>query len=288
MKNIGFIGLGNMGKGMSLNLAKSNYNIYGYDLNDEVFSKLKHVNISKCSDIKTVILNSEIIVTMLPDGKAVELVWKELIQNIKHKQILIDCSTIDVETSLVVQDQAKCIGIETLDAPVSGGVIGAENGTLTFMIGGKLETLEKVNHIFEIMGNKIIHCGFNGAGQSAKICNNLLLASTMIAVGESFKLGENLGLNLNKLFEVLSTSSGSCWAINTYCPIKNVGPNTPADKNYEGGFSANLMHKDLGLAIEAINKTNISVDFARKTYSKFEKLTRDNNGNLDFSNVINF
>ena len=166
-------------------------------------------------------------------------------------------------------------------------MVGSNNGTLTFMIGGESKTFKKVENLFNIMGNKSILCGNNGAGQTAKICNNMLLASTMIAVGESFKLGKNLGLDLNKLFDVLSTSSGSCWAINTYCPIKNVGPESPSDNEFKGGFSTNLMKKDLTLAIEAAIASNTKISFGQQTLEKFVALVDKNEGHLDFSNIVN-
>ncbi len=287
MKNIGFIGLGNMGKGMAINLSKNNYVINGFDLNSEVFNELKKYNINQMKNLKELTENSDLIITMLPDGKAVLKVWDEILTYAKSSQILIDCSTIDVKTSLTVQKNAQKINIDTLDAPVSGGVIGADEGTLTFMIGGNKETLNNVIDLFDIMGKKSIHCGTYGAGQSAKICNNMLLASTMIAVGESFELGKNLGLDLHKLFEVLSTSSGSCWAINTYCPVKGVGPKSPSDNNYSGGFSTALMHKDLGLAVDAINQTKSKNYFGLKTFSKYDNLVKTGKGHFDFSNVIN-
>ena len=287
MIKIGFIGLGNMGKGMSVNLSKNNYIINGFDLNSEVFNELKKYNINQMKNIKELTEDSDYIITMLPDGKAVLKVWEEILMHAKSSQILIDCSTIDVKTSLVVQNNAHKINIKTLDAPVSGGVIGADEGTLTFMIGGDEKTLNNVKDLFDIMGNKSIHCGTYGAGQSAKICNNMLLASTMIAVGESFELGKNLGLDLNKLFEVLSTSSGSCWAINTYCPIKGIGPKSPSDNNYNGGFSTALMHKDLSLAVDAINQTNSKNNYGLSTFNKFDELVKAGKGHLDFSNVIN-
>ena len=287
MIKIGFIGLGNMGKGMSVNLSKNNYIINGFDLNSEVFNELKKYNINQMKNIKELVENSDYIITMLPDGKAVLKVWEEILMHAKSSQILVDCSTIDVKTSLLVQKNAQKLNIETLDAPVSGGVVGADEGTLTFMIGGNEKTLNNVKDLFDIMGKKSIHCGAYGAGQSAKICNNMLLASTMIAVGESFELGKNLGLDLNKLFEVLSTSSGSCWAINTYCPIKGIGPKSPSDNNYNGGFSTALMHKDLGLAVDAINQTNSKNNYGLSTFNRFDDLVKAGKGHLDFSNIIN-
>ena len=224
---------------------------------------------------------------MLPDGNAVEKVWSELIPNCKSGTVLVDCSTIDVKTSIKTQKNAKKNNLLTLDAPVSGGVIGADNGSLTFMVGGDENVYKEIKFLFDIMGNNSILCGNIGAGQSAKICNNLLLATTMIAVGESFSLGKNLGLDLNKLFDVISTSSGSCWAVNNYCPIKGVGPLTPSDNDFKGGFSGSLMHKDLGLAIDAARNSKTNLSYGIKTLEKFEDLINKKQGHLDFSNIIN-
>ena len=287
MKKIGFIGLGNMGKGMVENLLQNDLIVTGFDIKNEVFKNFSKYCPQKALDIKNLAINSEIIITMLPDGKAVKNVWSELIPLCKENTLLVDCSTIDVETSIQTQEKANKNKILTLDAPVSGGVIGADNGTLTFMVGGSKEVYNEFKYLFDIMGRNSILCGKSGAGQSAKICNNLLLASTMIAVGDSFKLGEKLGLDLNKLFEVISTSSGSCWAVNNYCPIKGIGPKTPSDNNYKGGFSGALMFKDLGLAIEAANKSKINLKYGNLTLEKFKELINNNQGHLDFSNIIN-
>ena len=287
MKKIGFIGLGNMGKGMSINLAKENHKIIGYDINHSTYDYFKDQNVLVAENLNSLMNESEIIITMLPDGSAVEKVWSEIINYSKPNQYLIDCSTIDVKTSIKMQMQAKKKGLFTLDAPVSGGVIGADQGTLTFMVGGNSDVYNDIKFLFEIMGKNSILCGEEGAGQSAKICNNMLLASTMIAVGESFKLGKNLGLDLDKLFEVISTSTGSCWAINQYCPIKGIGPNSPADRDYEGGFATALMYKDLGLAVDAAKETKTNINFGIQTFEKYKQVTKNNKGNLDFSNIIN-
>ena len=288
MKNIGFVGLGNMGKGMSINLSRENdLKIIGYDINPDCRITLQNERIEIVDNLKYLIENVDILITMLPDGKAVEIVWDELIKFAKPNQFLIDCSTIDVKTSISVQTKAMKKGSFTLDAPVSGGVIGADQGTLTFMVGGKSQTYNEMKFLFEIMGKNSILCGEEGSGQSAKICNNMLLASTMIAVGESFNLGKNLGLDLNKLFEVISTSTGSCWAVNSYCPIRGIGPISPADKNYEGGFATALMYKDLGLAVDAAAETDTNIHFGIQTYEKYKHVTENNKGNLDFSNIIN-
>ena len=287
MKKIGFIGLGNMGKGMSINLSKENLQIIGYDINNKTYDNLKNQNILIADNLNHLMNEAKIIITMLPDGLAVEKVWTEIIGFSKQGQYLIDCSTIDVKTSKLVQMNAKTKGLLTLDAPVSGGVIGADQGTLTFMVGGKSEIYDEMKFLFEIMGKNSILCGAEGSGQSAKICNNMLLASTMIAVGESFNLGKNLGLDLNKLFEVISTSTGSCWAINSYCPIKGIGPASPADKDYEGGFATALMYKDLGLAVDAATETKTKIIYGLQTYEKYKQVAENNKGNLDFSNIIN-
>lgn len=287
MNNIGFIGLGNMGKGMSINLSNNNLNVVAYDIDDEVFNNLPNNKILRVNNLEELTSQSDIVITMLPDGLAVKSVWEDLIKFSKPNQYFIDCSTIDVATSIQVQKNAQKKGVFTLDAPVSGGVIGANSGTLTFMIGGDKSVYNKMKYIFDAMGKKSILCGDIGSGQSAKMCNNMLLASTMIAVGESFKLGQNLGLDPSRLFEVLSTSSGSCWAINTYCPIKGVGPDSPSDKDYKGGFSSALMYKDLGLAIEAAKETNTVIDYGSQSYKKFKNLIERNKGDLDFSYIIN-
>lgn len=287
MRKIGFIGLGNMGKGMSINLSKENHEIIGYDINDNAYKNLHDSKILIADNLSQLISESEIIITMLPDGIAVKKVWSEIILFSRPGQYFVDCSTIDVKTSKSVQMQAREKGLLTLDAPVSGGVIGADQGTLTFMVGGATKTYNDMKFLFEIMGKNSILCGEEGSGQSAKICNNMLLASTMIAVGESFNLGKNLGLDLNKLFDVISTSTGSCWAINSYCPIKGIGPNSPADNNYEGGFATALMYKDLGLAVDAATETKSKINYGIQTYEKYKQVTENNKGNLDFSNIIN-
>ncbi len=288
MKKIGFIGLGNMGKGMAINLSKNGLDVFGYDINEKSFLELTKHNIKKCRDIKSLVEKTEIIITMLPDGKIVKTVWDEITNYHPKNKIVIDCSTIDLKTSIKIQSFANKNNIQTLDAPVSGGVMGADKGSLTFMVGGEQKTYDKVKFLFDIMGKNSILCGDLGAGQSIKMCNNMLLAITMTGVGESIKLAQNLNLDLTKFYEVLSTSSASCWAINNYFPIKGIGPISPADNNFNGGFSAKLMLKDLSLAIEAAESTKTEIKFGKKSKIIFENFVKNHKGDLDFSNIINY
>ena len=288
MKKIGFIGLGNMGSKMVVNLLKANYSVIGYDIDEEFVDKLVPNGLKKVSNLHEFPDDIDIVITMLPNGDVVKKVYKNIIDKLKPNTLLTDCSTIDVNTAKDLHK--KCIdkNLLSLDAPVSGGVGGAENGTLTFMVGGNEKSYSLMLPLFEVMGKKSVLCGPASSGQAAKACNNMLLATTMIAVGESFNLGSNLGLDPKKLFEILSTSTGSCWAINTYCPIQDVGPNSPADNNFQPGFSANLMLKDLTIALKAIKASNTLAPFGTKTKENFKKMINNNKGDLDFSAIVNF
>ena len=283
MKKISFIGLGNMGYEMAVNLANAKYEVTGYDIVKNKYEKLKGKNVKCVNSIEEVIEKPDIIISMLPDGKIVKTVWEEIIANLNNQPIAIDCSTIDIENARFFHNLANKKNISALDAPVSGGVVGAKNGTLTFMVGGKEKDYNEAKPLFDVMGNKSVLCGLASSGQAVKICNNMLLAVTMVGVSESFNLAENLKIDLNKLFDVVSTSSGSCWAVNNYCPVKNVGPLSPVDNDFKAGFSAKLMHKDLSLAISAAKNNNAKVDFTRQTLEIFSKIVENNNGEKDFS-----
>lgn len=287
MNKIGFIGLGNMGSKMVINLLKAHYDVTGYDLITKSIDKLVPYGLKKVTDLNNIPSNIDVLITMLPNGEIVEKVYDNIINNFKSNMLFVDCSTINVDQAKKLHKRCEKNNILSLDAPVSGGVIGAEKGTLTFMVGGTDKAFERMVPLFDIMGNKSVLCGPASSGQAAKACNNMLLATTMIAVGEAFSLGRNLGLNSEKLFEILSTSSGSCWAINNYCPIKNVGPQSPADEDYKPGFSAKLMLKDLSIAIEAAEDTNTPVTFGSKAKEKFNIMVNDKKGELDFSAIIN-
>jgi 3-hydroxyisobutyrate dehydrogenase len=288
MKKVGFIGLGNMGSKMVINLLKANYKVIGYDVDQKSIDALIPFGLKKASKLENMSDDIDIIITMLPNGKIVEEVYDSIIDNFKQNTLFVDCSTIDIDKAKSLQKKCNKHNLLSLDAPVSGGVVGAENGTLTFMVGGSDEAYNLMLPLFNIMGNKSVLCGLSGSGQAAKTCNNMLLAITMIGVGEAFNLGSDLGLDANKLFQILSTSSASCWSINNYCPIKNVGPKSPADNNYQPGFSANLMLKDLTIALEAIEKTKTSAPFGRMAKENFEVMVNDQKSILDFSAIINF
>ena len=288
MKKIGFVGLGNMGARMVRNLLKANYKVIGYDINEEFVKELLPKGLKKASDLNDISKDTDIIITMLPNGEIVEKVLDSIISNLKPGTLITDCSTIDVDKAKILHKKCEDKKLLSLDAPVSGGVGGAENGTLTFMVGGTQDAYEIMLPLFEIMGKKSLLCGSYGTGQATKACNNMLLATTMIGVGEAFNLGKNLGLDPQKLFEILSTSTGSCWAINSYCPIKGVGPESPADNNFQPGFSASLMLKDLTIALKSIDATNTSAPFGTKAQENFRNMVNQKKGDLDFSAITKF
>ena len=287
MKNVGFIGLGNMGFFMSKNLACNDFEVEGYDINQDVFLKLKEFNIKQKNSIEEICERKDVIITMLPNGKVVNEVWSLLLKSLKPGTLLVDCSTIDIETTKVLHGMAKDREVLSLDAPVSGGTIGAEKGTLTFMVGGKEDAYNQMRPLFDVMGNKSILCGEAASGQATKMCNNLVLAITMFGLGEAIKLANSQSLNMEKFYEVLSTSTASCWALNNYTPIKGVGAQSPADNDFKPGFSSQLMLKDLSLALSAANNSNINLDFGNRILEKFKKHVNDKKGHLDFSDIIN-
>ena len=280
---IGFIGLGNMGMPMARNLIAEGHEVTGFDL---IQKSDPLVQISKL--LSETVSGKEVIITMLPDGSSLLAVYSDILDELQSEAILIDCSTVDVISAKKAAGMANEKGLKALDAPVSGGIGGAENGTLTFMVGGDIAAFERVTPLFNIMGQKAVLCGESGAGQSVKICNNMILGVSMIAVCEAFVMADNLGLDRSKMFDVVSTASGSCWAINTYCPVPNVGPNTPADNNYIPGFSADLMLKDLGLAKTAAEETNSFTPLGKEAYALYENFFSKGGKGKDFSAILNF
>ena len=284
---IGFIGLGNMGAPMVKRLVASGHDITGYDVMESAMATLSEVKMSFSKDILTAAREQEVVITMLPNGEALIKVVEAIIPVMSKGSCFIDCSTVDINTTRQVATLLKNAAIHVLDAPVSGGVGGAEAGTLTFMVGGSEDSFAIGNPLFKIMGKRVIHCGADGAGQAAKICNNMILGVTMIATCEAFALADDLALDRQKLFDVVSTSSGNSWSMSTYCPASGVGPESPSDNDYLPGFSASLMLKDLMLSQEAatIHGTPTRTgQLALELYQDFVESSKG--GALDFSAIL--
>lgn len=287
-ETIAFIGLGNMGGPMAANLVKAGFAVRGFDLAAASLKTAAGNGVTICKTSAEAVGHADVVVTMLPAGKHVISVWTELLDVIKAGTLLIDCSTIDVESARKAHALADASGCSSLDAPVSGGTGGAAAGTLTFMVGGTEQAFARGEPILQAMGKRIVHCGGDGAGQAAKICNNMILGITMAGVGEAFVLAEKLGLSHQALFDVASTSSGQCWSLTTYCPVPGPVPTSPANDDYKPGFAAALMLKDLKLAQEAALSSGASTPLgaqAAQLYGLFEKL---GHGGEDFSAIIRF
>lgn len=286
MATIAFIGLGNMGGPMAANLVKAGHAVKGFDLSAEILKTAAASGVSPATSIKDAVAGAETVVTMLPKGVHVLSVWSELVSAAKAGTLLIDCSTIDVASARKAHELAAGANCLSLDAPVSGGTGGASAGTLTFMAGGSDDAFARAKPVLEAMGKKIVHCGGNGAGQAAKICNNMILGISMIGVCEAFALGEKLGLSHQALFDVASTSSGQCWSINTYCPVPGPVPTSPANNDYKPGFAAALMLKDLKLAQEAALAAGAATPLGAEAAQLFDLFDKQGHGGRDFSAII--
>jgi 3-hydroxyisobutyrate dehydrogenase len=291
MARIGFVGLGNMGLPMAQNLLKAGHQVEGVDVNAAAVAKLVAAGGAGVETAKTAAARADVVITMLPSGKEVREVYLGLsgiIANANAGTLLIDCSTIDVETARAVAGAAEQKGLLMLDAPVSGGVGGASAATLTFMVGGSAQAFTRAESILQKMGKTIVHAGGAGNGQAAKICNNMILGVSMIAVSEAFVLAEKLGLDHQKLFDISSKSSGQCWSMTTYCPVPGPVPTSPANRDYQAGFTAAMMLKDLKLSQEAAKaagaKTQLGADAAR-IYSAY---VESGEAGRDFSGIIRF
>ena len=291
MARIGFIGLGNMGLPMALNLIKAGHQVEGVDLNPAAIEKLKAAGGGNAEFAKVAASRCDVVITMLPAGKHVREVYLGagcIVENANPGTLLIDCSTIDVETAREVAASAEARGLLMLDAPVSGGVGGAAGGTLTFMVGGSTQAFTRAQTILDKMGKTIVHAGGAGNGQAAKICNNMILGISMIAVSEAFVLAEKLGLDHQKLFDISSKSSGQCWSMTTYCPVPGPVATSPANRDYQPGFTAAMMLKDLRLAQDAAKaagaKTELGAD-AERIYSVYAS---SGEAERDFSGIIRF
>lgn len=279
---IAFIGLGNMGGPMARNLAAAGHQVTGFDTHapmpDGVLGAISAVGAVK---------EAEVVITMLPNGAILRAVAADVIPAMKKGAVLCDCSTVDVESTRAVADQAAKAGLLAIDAPVSGGVGGAAGGTLTFMAGGTDQAFAIVTPLFDIMGQKAVHCGASGAGQAAKICNNMILGVTMIATCEAFALADKLGLDRQKMFDVVSTSSGYSWSMNAYCPAPGVGPKSPADNDYKPGFAAELMLKDLRLSQQAAAGVDADTPMGQLAALLYETFVEQEDGRgMDFSAML--
>jgi 3-hydroxyisobutyrate dehydrogenase len=283
---IAFIGLGNMGGGMAANLVKAEHEVRAFDLSQAALAAAREAGCQTFATAKEACVGAEAVVSMLPNGAIVKQVyWDDVIGHAPAGAILLDCSTIDVATAREVISVTKQHGYQMVDAPVSGGIAAANGGTLTFMVGGTAEAFARAQPILAAMGKAVIHAGDAGNGQAAKICNNMLLAIHMIGTCEAFAMAEKLGLDAQTFYDISSVSSGQNWSMTSYCPVPGVGPVTPADNGYQGGFAAGLMLKDLKLAMEAAQAAGAKVelgDHARAIYEAFAKDDAD----TDFSGII--
>lgn len=286
MAKIGFIGLGNMGLPMAANLVKAGHDVTGFDMVPAALEAAKAAGVSIARSAAQAAGGNEIVVTMLPNGEIVRAVFADIVPACAKGAVIIDSSTIDVSSARAAHELAAAAGLPCVDAPVSGGVGGAEAGTLTFMVGGSSQAFDKAKPALEVMGGKIVHCGGAGAGQSAKICNNMLLAVSMLGACEAFALAQKLGLSQQALFDVVSTSSGSCWSVNTYCPVPGVGPKSPSDNDYKPGFAASLMLKDLLLSQQAAGETGQNTPMGRRASQLYQAFVDAGHGGTDFSGVI--
>ncbi len=286
MTGIGFIGLGNMGLPMATNLVKAGHGVTGFDTNARAMEAAAASGVVAAKSAGEAVDNADIVITMLPNGEIVRSVFDEIIPACQKDAVIVDSSTIDVTSAKTVHEMARAEGLLCLDAPVSGGVAGAQAGTLTFMIGGSVDALKKARPALEVMGGRLIHCGEGGSGQAIKICNQMLLAISMIGACEVFELAKQLGLSQQALFDVLSTSSGSCWAVTNYCPVPGIGPETPADHDYKPGFAASLMLKDLRLSQQAAESAGQPTPLGGHATQIYEAFVGSGNGGLDYSAVI--
>ncbi|MES5046982.1 3-hydroxyisobutyrate dehydrogenase [Rhizobium nepotum] len=286
MKTVAFIGLGHMGLPMAANLVKAGFTVRGFDLSEACRVAAREAGIPVAADATEATDMAEVIITMLPKGEHVVSVYGDLVRKVSAGTLLVDCSTVDMESALKAHELAASAGCPSVDAPVSGGTSGASAGTLTFMCGGEDEAFSVAKPVLEAMGKKIVHCGRGGNGQAAKICNNMILGISMIAVSEAFVLGEKLGLSHQALFDVASTSSGQCWSLTTYCPVPGPVPTSPANNDYQPGFAAALMLKDLKLSQAAANGTGISTPLGAAASALYENFVNEGGGARDFSAIV--
>ncbi|RWO87406.1 3-hydroxyisobutyrate dehydrogenase [Mesorhizobium sp.] len=288
MTTIAFIGLGNMGNPMAANLVKAGYAVHGFDLIPENLANAKEHGVVVMANAVAAVKEADVVITMLPAGKHVLSVYEDIVPKAKKGALFIDSSTIDVESARKAHAIAARHKLLSIDAPVSGGTGGATAGTLTFMAGGSKEAFAKAESILKPMAGRIVHCGDDGAGQAAKICNNMILGISMIGVAEAFVLAEKLGLSHQALFDVASNSSGQCWSLTTYCPVPGPVPTSPANNGYRPGFAAALMLKDLKLSQEAAQSAGAVTPLGAEAAQLYALFNAQGHAAADFSGIINF
>jgi 3-hydroxyisobutyrate dehydrogenase len=286
MTSIGFIGLGHMGGPMAGNLVKAGHEVKGFDLVPALLEEAQASGVSASASLAEAVEGSGIVITMLPAGKHVISVWTDLVTLVPAGTLLIDCSTIDIDSARQAHELARAHGCPSLDAPVSGGTSGAQAGTLTFMVGGEQRAFAAAEPILQAMGSRITLCGGPSMGQAAKICNNMILGISMIAVGEAFVLAERLGLSHQALFDVASVSSGQCWSLTTYCPVPGPVPASPANRGYQPGFAAALMLKDLMLSQDAAKTSGAETQLGRAAARLYQQFNDEGGAGVDFSGII--
>jgi 3-hydroxyisobutyrate dehydrogenase len=288
---IGFIGLGSMGYPMATRLLEAGYDVTVFDVRHEPMDQLHQTrHAKKGHSIQQLAAEQHIIITMLQTGDQVKHIClgeHGVYLNAPANAIHIDCSSIDINTTRELHESAEMAGIRSLDAPVSGGIVGAANGQLTFAVGGDAETLNEVMPVLNVMAKRIVHTGGPGNGQAAKICNNMILGISMIAVSEAFTLGEKLGLSPEKFFEFAANASGQCWSMTSYCPVPGIQENTPANNHYKPGFAAQLMLKDLHLSQHAADSVNLQTTLGKKAEELYEAFVQQHKEPIDFSGIIN-
>lgn len=284
-RTVAFVGLGNMGGPMAANLARAGFRVRAFDLSQAALAGVREAGVETAASAREAAQGADTLLTMLPEGRHVLAVFEEVRGDLGDGACHVDCSTIDMASARRLHEQAAAGGFLSVDAPVSGGTGGARAATLTFMAGGSAEAVDHARPLLERMGGRIVHCGEGGAGQAAKVCNNMILGVSMIAVSEAFVLGEALGLSHQALFDVASTSSGQCWSLSTYCPVPGPVPASPANDGYRPGFAAALMLKDLTLAAGAAEASGAATPLGRHARELFARFAAENGGR-DFSGIV--
>lgn len=287
---VAFVGLGNMGGPMAANLAQAGVPVSGFDLSAEALETARAKGVETVTDPLEAVATAEVVLTMLPSGQHVLSAYQDapgLLSAARPGTIFLDCSTINISEAQQAAELAERAGFRAADAPVSGGVVGAEAGSLAFMAGGRVEVFEEIRPLLEIMGARVVHCGGSGLGQAAKLCNNMILGISQIAVGEAFVLGERLGLDHQALYDVVSNASGQCWALTTNCPVPGPVPSSPANRDFAPGFAGALMAKDLTLANNALQDHGVDAQLGRLAAAIFAEFAQGPGARQDFSGIIN-